>query len=200
MPIKEVRYWSDLPYRTVAWYADRLTTDVRIVGDMTPSYFCLSRPTIMAVRRVMPEVRLLLMLRDPVERAWSAFRRKRLPLGVPATVSEVSAFLARNPWPRGASIGRFEYGDYAASLENWLSVFPRDQLLGIPMWRIKSEPAAVVTSVLRHIGADINAATEIPGRINSNTAAAMPDSVRDFLERRYKGQREKVQNLLDVSW
>ncbi len=58
------------------WYARLFESrEERIVGDLTPDYGLLPLSGIRQVASVMPQARLILMVRHPVDRAWSSARR-----------------------------------------------------------------------------------------------------------------------------
>lgn len=48
----------------------------RLVADITPEYMMLDAETLRDMRRTVPDVRFLLLLRDPVDRAWSHLRMR----------------------------------------------------------------------------------------------------------------------------
>ena len=54
------------------WYEGLLNLKGdRLTGDITPGYSRLSVPTIMQIKKKFPRLRIVLLLRDPVERLWS---------------------------------------------------------------------------------------------------------------------------------
>jgi hypothetical protein len=74
------RRWSDLAWETryvfgnwdAEWYASLFNAAKgRIAGEITPAYSCLSEEAIAYVHGLMPDAKLIFLMRDPVERAWS---------------------------------------------------------------------------------------------------------------------------------
>ena len=70
------------------WYRDlfRPAAPSQLCGEITPEYALLPPPGIAHVRALSPEVKVILLLRDPIERNWSHIRmiRARNPqLAVP---------------------------------------------------------------------------------------------------------------------
>lgn len=56
-------------------YADLFADKAdQISGDITPGYSSLANPVIRQLARRFPSAKVVLLLRDPVERAWSAWR------------------------------------------------------------------------------------------------------------------------------
>ncbi len=77
--IKEVQYWSRYYEAGEAWYRAHFMpippgSDL-ITGEASPTYF--ADPDAPArIARVRPDMRLILLLRDPVARAYSAYRMR----------------------------------------------------------------------------------------------------------------------------
>ncbi len=147
---KELHYFDNKWERPLAEYARHfVAAGDRVCGEITPAYGILSPERIRYVGRILPRLRLVLLLRNPVERAWShalmdlAARRGRDPAEV--STDEVIAFLESDVAERR--------GDYPAILDAWNAVFPREQLyVGFFDW-IQERPRDLFCEVLRHIGA-----------------------------------------------
>lgn len=68
--------------RYYGYFANLLAApDIRLTGDITPSYSGLSAATLAEIRDGMATrgvpTRVVFMMRDPVERSWSALRMSR---------------------------------------------------------------------------------------------------------------------------
>lgn len=113
-----------------------------ISGEASPFY--VWDPRIAArVRRTAPEVKAIMLVRDPVKRAWSHHLERRQngvePLDFEAALAaeparldgELSRMLA-DPSFHSDAYDWYSYrsrGDYLPQIRNWLEVFPREQLL-----------------------------------------------------------------------
>ena len=76
---KEVHYFDRRFHRTLGYYARRFKpAGQRVKGEITPDYSNLSPETIRFIRQVMPDLRLVYLIRNPVERAWSQAQREVL--------------------------------------------------------------------------------------------------------------------------
>ena len=58
-------------------YLTRWRTNQAVVGDFSPSYGLLSTERLRAMARILPDVRFLFVMRDPVARLWSHVRDER---------------------------------------------------------------------------------------------------------------------------
>lgn len=125
-----------------------------LVGEATPGYMIWGAdPTLVAgrIERDLPDVALLAILRDPVERLYSAFihhiKRGRIPPD--ADLLERVRRFAPEEDPQQLVAG----GWYGRSLEPYASAFG-DRLQVHLHEDATADPAAVYQAALRHIGAD----------------------------------------------
>jgi hypothetical protein len=125
--------------------------------------------------------RILILLRDPAERAFSAYRHLR-SVGR-ETLSFGDALLAESQ--RKADNWEFfwlyrEVGLYSTQVERFLDTFSRDQVLVILFDDLCREPRATGARILEFLGA--SACSDYPGHTNT---AGEPrwDSVVHFLDR-----------------
>jgi hypothetical protein len=123
-----------------------------IVGEATPGYmFWRHHPDVMAERieHVVPDVRLLAILRNPVDRAQSAhvhhIEQKKLPPD--SRLVELIREVPPETDPLGIVVG----GWYAASLEPFRQRFG-DRLLTLLHDDALDDPRGVYDRALRHIG------------------------------------------------
>jgi hypothetical protein len=100
----------------------------QIVGEITPRY--LSTPgTAERIRQLLPEARLVVILRQPADRAWSNFSMRRRDGFEPcATLEEAIADEPRRlaeHWSAGLYLER---GFYSAQLLPYFERFPREHI------------------------------------------------------------------------
>ncbi len=119
-------YYFDLHYgRGVEWYekffpADADAGQYRAIGEITPYYFfCRECPERIATMGIG---KLLLMLRNPVDRAWSYYSQKVQNRGFSGSFEDFLTF-AQTKWPV------VEQGYYSRYLRTYLRHFERDQIL-----------------------------------------------------------------------
>lgn len=118
-PTKETRFF-DLHFdRGMNWYLDHFpqTADGRLVGEVAPTYFASSQAP-NRIARVLPDVKLIFIFRQPVERLVSLYRLKRAYGRLDGSLEEA---LERDPELVGSS-------QYAVNLRKWQSNFSTSQL------------------------------------------------------------------------
>lgn len=132
-------------------------------GDATPMY--LFHPLLVQrIARYNPAMRWIVMLRHPVERAYSHYRmerrrgEERWPMW-PALLLERCRL--RGKWDDlgpGSAIRRFSYrarGDYATQLDTLYRHFPSTQVLLVRDTWLASDPAATLARIQTFLGVKV---------------------------------------------
>jgi hypothetical protein len=185
------------------------------IGEASPDY--LFFPHVPArVRAFDPGLKLIAVLRDPVDRAYSHYqhnRRKGREDGVtfeqaielePERVDAEWERCLADPSYWSDAVWRQSYlgkSRYAEQLQRWLEHFPRGQLHVVSSADLAAEPAAVVDECLRFLGLP-------PARTRSyepeNEAAYPPldPATRDQLAAYFDEHNRRLYALLgrDFGW
>ncbi len=132
----------------------------RAVGQTSTQY--LYAPEAAArIARHLPQVRLIFILRDPVERAWSHYRH-----AVKYGLERLSFAAALEREPRRLAHGGnarrfFSYADrgfYARQLERYRERFPRDRILVLLTEELGRDPRAAVDRCSTFLGVEPHSA------------------------------------------
>ena len=139
----------------VSWYRAQFEgwSGEPIVGEATPGYmFWRHRPGVCSerIRQVVPDVRLIAILRNPIDRAQSAMIHHIGSGGLPKDASLLD--LVRQTRPERDLLGLITGGWYAVSLAPFMQRFG-DQLLVLLHDEIANDPQDVYDRAARHIGA-----------------------------------------------
>ena len=195
---KEVHYFDLNFHWSLHAYAARFrAAGGRIAGDFTPAYGVIPEERIRLIRCVMPDVRLILLLRHPVERAWShALMELVHRPGVPYDSVPAEQFRAHFRSPQA-----IRKGDYDRMIGTWLRHFPEEQLLLVLNEDIADRPEEVMRRVFTHVG------VSVPGdwsgyllreRLGKSTATGtpLPDEFRRELFEIYADPLARLQARL----
>jgi hypothetical protein len=145
-----VRGWSDETYRAMFPEA---TTEGQLRGEATPDYLA-SYEAPGRIRQHNANVRMVVLLRDPVERACSAFLHAQRFGAVSARDSlEAVHFGEARRRVKGAKWARIRWdGMYAHHLQLYLHLFEREQLHVEFFEDFIHDPASVLRRVWRFLG------------------------------------------------
>jgi hypothetical protein len=148
---KEPHYFVESSAMPLAEY-EALFVDVggaRAVGEAS-TWYLRDRVAPARVRALIPDARLIFVLRHPVERARSHYWHR---------VAQDSRFGARpfGEWIRAGErdVACFvDHGLYADHLQRWLGHFPREQILAVLHEDLERDAPAVLRRICTHIGVD----------------------------------------------
>jgi hypothetical protein len=124
--------------------------DSRAIGEATPGYLCYPQVP-ERIRRSLPEARLVLTVRNPIERAHSQYWYARRHLAESLAFEEaVDRYLEEEYDP--ARPGYFSRGFYMRYIRSYLALFPREQLHVIRFEELVRDPRATYGRLFRFLG------------------------------------------------
>lgn len=177
MPGPEPHYFSTEFHRGQAWYEQwfEQASAGQLIGEKSADY--LAHPEASSrIARLLPAARLVVQLRNPIERAYSDycmfFRRG-------AVGANPERYLDRS----STDIPRFlEDGLYSRHLARFLDLFPRDQVKIILYDHIRERPEAIFAEVCAHIGIDAGSAhLSLATPVKRKETAMLPLKLRRML-------------------
>jgi len=194
---KEVHYWdarrATLPE---SWYRDLFATgDGRCNGDITPAYVTLELPVVQRIGALFPELRVLFLLRNPIERAWSsalmAMGRAELELDEVSDQWFLDHFHSR---------GSLLRGDYARTLAIWHQVFAPEQMLVLLHEDLCAAPLALlgrVAAFLELPPAPAWTPTAVAAPVFAGSGAPLRPSLRPALRELYRPRIAALEATLE---
>ena len=218
--VKEVQYFHRYYEKGDRWYRARFPFAIRgawvrrrtgrspAVGETSPDYLFDPRAPA-RVHAFGARMRLIVILRDPVERAYSHWRmerrRGREPLSFEEALNreeselqgELELLLETSGYRevpfRTSYVAR---GCYAEQLDRWLELFPREQLLVLTSEELIAHPEEVLSRISGFL--------EIPEwhaeshRLRgAQGGAAVPSETRERLARTFAAPNRRLEELLD---
>lgn len=197
--------WTDRWYRSLFPRRPGLVT-----GEATPAYSRLDEDGVAYAASVAPYAKVVYLLRDPVERAWSGARmnaRKRFGREIaeePAT--EQIAFLADGADSLHPRFRR--HSEYVANLGRWERHYPGERVHLAYYGDVVHRPADVLRDVYRFLGVSDDAAhlpPDVRRPVNRRAApAAMPPETGRWLTEQLLGEVEachaRFQNAHTAGW
>lgn len=118
-----------------------------IKGEITPSYALLETEVITEIARLNPALRIIYLIRNPVERAWSAALHALDRADLEYHEASDQWFL--DHFHSSGSLGR---GDYEGCLKRWRGVFPEEQILLELHDSLRDNPKELLRRCALHLG------------------------------------------------
>ena len=123
-PYKNIRYFSNDYEQPLASYAEHFRPGRgQVTGDFSNNYSFIDSRRIQFIQRVLPQLKLIALLRNPVEREWS-----ELVHNVTEAKKRVEDLSEAEILARLEKSTLLKAGGYNAVLDKWLEYFPEDQL------------------------------------------------------------------------
>ena len=177
------------------WYRSLFqNTRGQVAGEITPAYSLLDRSDVAEVKRVAPDAKIIFVMRNPIERAWSQFRfgaakRGERRLSVPS-VEGFSAMLAA---PRYAL-----RSNYARTIRIWREYFCEEQMLLGFYDEIQDDAQLFLRRVMAFLGVEMHPrciASACRRRVNVSPSLRMPQGIREVLVNTYAAQIRELAEL-----
>jgi len=166
----------------------------RLWGEATPIYLYWPN-ALERIRAYNPAMRLILLFRDPVERAWSHWKmeyaRGKETEPFAWCIRDGRARMAEGtPYPGFHRVYSYvERGFYGRQLARLTALFPRDQLLLLGSSALRRDPTATIGSICAFLGVsaptgEISQKTSRPAA-DIDYSATLSESDVIFLQRQF---------------
>ena len=196
-------YEQGLEYYSKQWF-EELSSDA-IVGEKSTNY--LESET--AARRIaadLPEVKLVFILRDPVERAYSNYlwtrqnglEQESFKRALDIERDRETSYTDR--WRFARPHSYFSRGLYAELLQPWVAYFRRDRMLFLRTEDIAASPAQTIVTFQRFLGVEerpevVNGLRALNGA-NERDALQLDPAIRAELSQRYSAANRRLNEML----
>ncbi|WP_420427113.1 sulfotransferase family protein [Algiphilus sp.] len=193
---KEMHFWNrphdavdiDRYLRTFAGDSDLCE------GEITPAYGILPSHNVAEIYRHAPTLRILYVVRNPVERAWSS---ALMALGR----AEMERGEASEAWfmDHFRSAGSLARGDYARCLQCWLEHFPWEQIHVLFYDDIVRAPDQVLLSACAHLEVstpDSAVLQHAAQKVFPGSGHPLPTRLGCFLQALYEPRIQALETLL----
>ncbi len=196
---KEIHYYNYhvLRGKRLGWYRSffplKFTGRHQITGEASP-YYLFDHAVPQRIKKDLPDVKLIALLRDPIDRAHSAYnmnKRQQQEDDFPTFEQAI----ANQDMSCEQSVLYLFRGRYADHLKHWLQYFSRDQFLFIKSEDFFRDPNASLDEVYGFLGVP----KIYPQSIRPQEVGAysdLPAATRQTIEAYFKQANEDLAALL----
>jgi hypothetical protein len=222
--IKEIHYFDTNHHRGLRWYKTHFPSALHrafakavldrdlLTGESSPYY--LFHPLAAArVRQTLPDVKLIVVLRNPIDRAFSHYHHAPSSAGEtlpfeeaiarePARLAGERERMLRDPAYQSAAHQHFSYltrGVYADQLVAWFELFPRERFLVLQFEDVFRGPAAAYQRLVAFLGLPPWQPPAFP-RVNATSYTQMDPALRQRLGGFFAPHNRRLYELLGVQW
>jgi len=188
---KELHFWDQkIKRKSISWYLHRFRPiGSQKAGEITPAYYRTPHlPKKLAA--CLPDVKLLLLLRNPAEALFSDYRRGVHRRSFPEGFEEhVDAYLDGK-----GSDEFFARRYYAAHLELWLKHYPKEQLWIVQSERLWEDPGKVLATLWEFL--EVRSISLAYPHVRAHRRRPMSSQVRERLQEHFHPHNERLYTLL----
>lgn len=185
--------------RNDPWYRSLFQPELgQLAGEVAPDYATLPDSMIRRIKQSFPDLRIVYLLRDPLDRAWSqaamVFGRFGQKGVWPDMESEIQGFLLD---PRQLAHSR-----YLHNIKRWSSHFTPEQLFIGYFDQLRESPDLLMQSVLQflHLPAQLPSEGMLAANPNPGSYPPMPEHMGRILAGQLLEEMEGLHDLLDNSY
>ena len=185
---KFVMKWHTANYSDEMYASMFPNSDQKISGEITPSYSFLKLKDIQRIYKINNDMKLILLIRDPIERAWSHIRYRKP--SVMGCVEEIKSFIN--------SEEQSLRGDYLQTIENYSKVFPGKSILICFFDAIILNPKELLKEVVVFLDGNAGNVEDLDtlnNKSNVSKSMKMPPEVYMYLKEKYKEDIIRMSNL-----
>lgn len=204
---KELHYFDqdcffEQPKQDYSYYHKQFAPEPqhKIIGEATPSYMYW-RDAPRRISEYNPTIKLIVILRNPIDRAYSHWNMERLrgqeDLSFWDAINREQE-RCRSDHPKQHRLYSYtDRGFYTVQLNRIFSCFPKNQVLLLKYEDLEYSPTQTLSKICRFLG--VGAPTKQSERsVNVlSYKKAMSERERDFLRRLYQSEIAKLERMLD---
>lgn len=205
---KEVDFWSWHFNRGINWYLSHFPPLPEgqhfLTGEASPSYLDY-RDVAQRLFNTFPKVKLIVLLRNPVDRAISQYYRwvslNWENRSFEEAIADEVERLENNPdYIIGEEPGNYlARGMYVEFIKKWLELFPREQLLILRSEDFYEHTAVVMKQVLEFVGLPEYYISEY-ANYNPGFYPSVSESMRSWLSNYFRPYNQQLEDFLGIKF
>lgn len=168
-----------------SWYCSLFRSgEGKLVGEITPDYSILSKPDVLRIRQLFPSLKVIFILRNPIDRAWSHVRYDWTASEWTDTfvtdisdLKRVKAFID--------SPGQELHSNYVRTLQIWRSIFPQSQFFIGFFEDIVLRPSWFYYNICNFLGIEAIEQCQLERKFNVSKKSKMPNEIELYLSQKY---------------
>jgi hypothetical protein len=184
----DLKYYAGTP--SDQWYISLFQPGRgKVKGEITPAYSMLGHEGVARVHDLLPDAKLIFMMRNPIERAWSQLAMRFDKAGKRSIGSVRHRGLQRNFEKEGNRART----DYLQTLEDWSAFYPQERIFVGFLEDIHFYPAQLLGSVYEFLGVDASFRPQRVGKkVHARSAGRILTESAIYLARLYEEELSRL--------
>lgn len=149
-PGDELHFFDQREHKGMDWYLSQFDRPEKVVGEKTPAYIYFEEiPE--KIKQMKPDIKLIILLREPVSRAYSEYMMQHLKGAMPYSFEHLVFDESGKVNEERVCIRR---GMYAKQLNNLYKYFNKNQVLVLKAEELKLNRQETIDKVTDFLGVD----------------------------------------------
>ena len=169
-----------------------------ILGEATPLYIYWDN-ALERIKDYNPNVKLILVVRNPIERAYShwnmEFKRKREKLGFSEAIKKELAFARNNSSSKNRVSSYLARGNYTKQIEKLYELFPKENVLIIKNDDMKADLGGALDSVCNFLGVKNMVSQENKTIFSHSYDSPISMSDLEYLHEYYEDEIKRLEEM-----
>lgn len=172
------------------WYLSKFENLNGFTGEITPAYSMLDEKDIKHMYELLPDVKLIFLVRNPIDRAWSAYKsihKKELTKSSSLDNQKIIKYMKKN--------SQILRSNYLRTIDLYSKSFQDNQILVCFFDAITNHPELLIKDIADHIcGKDkiIINHLNFNKKVNPSIKIDMPEEVHNYLKLFYHDQIKEL--------
>jgi hypothetical protein len=173
--------------RSIEWYGSLFRSKCAVRGEITPRYALLSDQKIEEITTHFPDLKVIYLIRNPVDRAWSVYRyMKTRESTEPTRLEEAIDFLEKEK-----TSYHWRYVENTARWRRHLK--PGHLMIGF-YDAVVMQPEALLADISRHLGCKFVQPTQ--AQVNQSLRQEMTETFRAMAEEIFNEELDRLSETL----
>jgi len=183
--------------RTDKYYSSLfLPGDEQMAADNTPGYGQLDADRIAKIHALMPDIKIIYLLRNPIHRMWSDAAQFYSRSGYQGlhTIDEqrIIKFLRKEKHLR--------HSQYFTNLQRWENFYPKDKIFIGFFEQLRDNPHQLLKDIYEFLELDFSQKyipDSVKQKVNARQYPMIPDYAAYYLAQKLSGEIERLQQRFD---
>ncbi len=167
--------------------------DGRLAGDISPQYFTLTEDNIRKIKELLPGIKIIITLRNPIEREWSRAKMRFLQ-----TEGKKFEEVGEEVFARTFERNRKNNPMYVELINRWQEVFGRENVYVAFFDNLIENPESFINEITSFLGLEESIKIEertLKEKVNKGLELSLPERLKELLVRLY---RESIIELSEL--
>ena len=196
---KEIHYYNHYRHqgKRIGWYKSFFPLKVRSIhkktGEASP-YYLFDERAAEQMKKDIPNIQLIVLLRNPIDRAYSAYNMN-VAHGDGPKAQTFEQAIANSDLSMEASEVYLIRGLYAEHIKKWFKYFKREQFLFVKSEEFFTEPKSALAKVYKFLDIEEYYPDDLKAQ-EVGVYSELSDETRVRLENYFKGPNRELAELL----